>query len=109
MNRIIKENQAFKQYSLSKQDAIDFLNNNQSYKLEIINDLNVEEVSIYENGPFTDLCRGPHVENTSQIGAFKLLKVSGAYWRGSEKNKMLQRIYGTAFASPKELKNIYFN
>ena len=109
MNRIIKESQAFKQYSLSKQDAIDFFtNNNQSYKLEIINDLNVEEVSIYENGPFTDLCRGPHVENTSQIGAFKLLKVSGAYWRGSEKNKMLQRIYGTAFASPKELKRYLF-
>ena len=109
MNRIIKESQAFKQYNLSKQDAIDFFtNNNQSYKLEIINDLNVEEVSIYENGPFTDLCRGPHVENTSQIGAFKLLKVSGAYWRGSEKNKMLQRIYGTAFASPKELKRYLF-
>ena len=110
MNRIIKESQSFKQYSLSKQDAIDFFtDNNQSYKLEIINDLNVEEVSIYENGPFTDLCRGPHVENTSQIGAFKLLKVSGAYWRGSEKNKMLQRIYGTAFPTPKELKGIYFN
>ena len=64
--------------------------------------MNVDEVSIYENGPFTDLCRGPHVDKTNQIGAVKLLKVSGAYWRGSEKNKMLQRIYGTAFSNKKD-------
>ena len=109
MNKIVNEAQEFKQYNLTKDDAISFFSkNNQDYKIEIINELGVEEVSIYENGPFTDLCRGPHVDKTSQIGAFKLLKVSGAYWRGSEKNKMLQRIYGTAFSSPKELKKYLF-
>ncbi|MGC6367914.1 MAG: threonine--tRNA ligase [Candidatus Marinamargulisbacteria bacterium] len=109
MNKIVNEGQEFKQYNLTKDDAISFFSkNNQDYKIEIINELGVDEVSIYENGPFTDLCRGPHVDKTSQIGAFKLLKVSGAYWRGSEKNKMLQRIYGTAFSSPKELKKYLF-
>ena len=105
MQRIIKEGQEFKQYNLTAEDAKEqFKEQQQSYKIEIIDELDVNEVSIYENGPFIDLCRGPHVDNTRQIGAIKLLKVSGAYWRGSEKNKMLQRIYGTAFYSPKELK-----
>jgi threonyl-tRNA synthetase len=105
MQRIIKEGQEFKQYNLTAEDAKEqFKRQEQSYKCEIIDELDVNEVSIYENGPFIDLCRGPHVDNTHQIGAIKLLKVSGAYWRGSEKNKMLQRIYGTAFYSPKELK-----
>lgn len=109
MKRIINEGQEFKQYNLSSNEANSmFKNQKEDYKLEIINDLNVEEVSIYENGPFIDLCRGPHVEKTNQIGAFKLLKVSGAYWRGSEKNTMLQRIYGTAFHNPKDLKK-YLN
>ena len=109
MKRIINEGQEFKHYNMQKKDAIDYFSKNQQdYKLEIIDDLGVEEVSIYENGPFIDLCKGPHVERTNQIGAIKLLKVSGAYWRGSEKNKMLQRIYGTAFANPKELKQYLF-
>ncbi len=109
MKRIINEGQEFKHYNLDKEEAVKyFKNENQDYKLEIINDLNVDEVSIYENGPFVDLCRGPHVEKTSQIGAIKLLRVSGAYWRGSEKNKMLQRVYGTAFSNPKELKQYLF-
>jgi threonyl-tRNA synthetase len=106
MNQIIKEGQEFKHYTMSRDEAITFfLASNQDYKIEIINDLSLDEVSIYENGPFVDLCRGPHVENTRQIQAIKLLKVSGAYWRGNEKNKMLQRIYGTAFYSQKELKS----
>ena len=88
MKRIINEGQEFKHYSMGKQDAIKFFGkDSQDYKLEIIDELDVDEVSIYENGPFIDLCKGPHVEKTSQIGAIKLLKVSGAYWRGSEKIK----------------------
>ncbi len=109
MIQIINEGQPFKQYPMTQQDARRYFeSSNQSYKVEIIDDLNVDEVSIYENGPFVDLCRGPHVEKTSQIGAVKLLKVSGAYWRGSENNKMLQRIYGTAWPTKKEL-NVYLN
>ncbi|MEC8677977.1 MAG: threonine--tRNA ligase [Candidatus Margulisiibacteriota bacterium] len=109
MKRIINEGQEFKQYDMAKSDAIKlFKDTNQDYKCEIMDDLNVDNVSIYENGPFLDLCRGPHVDKTSQIGAVKLLKVSGAYWRGSENNKMLQRIYGTAFSNPKELKKYLF-
>lgn len=105
MNVIIKEKQPFKQYDLNKEDAIQKLKDaNQDYKLELIDDLNLDTYSFYENGPFVDLCRGPHVDNTIQVPVIKLLKVSGAYWRGSEKNKMLQRIYGTAFADKKELK-----
>lgn len=77
---------------------------NEHYKAEIIQGLpDGEVVSAYKQGDFIDLCRGPHVPNTSRLGKFKLLSVAGAYWRGDEKNKMLQRIYGTAFASQKEL------
>ncbi|MGE4505829.1 MAG: threonine--tRNA ligase [Desulfovibrionaceae bacterium] len=76
----------------------------ESYKAEIIDDLGAETVSLYTHGEFTDLCRGPHVARTGQLKAFKLLSVAGAYWRGDEKNKQLQRIYGTAWADPKALK-----
>jgi threonyl-tRNA synthetase len=77
---------------------------NEHYKAEIIEGLpSGEVVSAYKQGDFIDLCRGPHVPNTSRLGKFKLLSVAGAYWRGDEKNKMLQRIYGTAFSSQKEL------
>ncbi len=78
------------------------------YKTELINDLNVEQVSVYSQGTFADLCRGPHLPSTSRIKAFKLLSIAGAYWRGSEKNRMLQRIYGTAFVDKKEL-DAYLN
>ena len=109
MKDIINEQQSFKQYSLSKEETVALLEkSNQNYKCELVNDLKLTEYSFYENGPFTDLCKGPHIENTKQIKAFKLLNVSGAYWKGSEKNKMLQRIYGTAFFSPKDLK-VYLN
>ncbi len=76
----------------------------EDYKLEIMDDLGGSEFSIYSNGGFVDLCRGPHVPSTGRIKAFKLLSVAGAYWRGDSDKKMLQRIYGTAFATPKELK-----
>ncbi len=104
MVKIIDEKQTFKHFNLSRQDATaEMTRRQQTYKLEIIDDLNLPEYSFYENGPFVDLCRGPHVENTKQVGAIKLLKVSGAYWRGDSKNKMLQRVYGTAFPTKQEL------
>ncbi len=89
---------------LSSSDAIKmFTDLGESYKAELINDLGAETVSIYTQGGFADLCRGPHLPSTSRIKAFKLLSIAGAYWRGDEKNRMLQRIYGTAFADKKEL------
>ncbi len=75
----------------------------ETYKVELINDLGAESVSVYRQGGFADLCRGPHLPSTSRIKAFKLLSIAGAYWRGDEKNRMLQRIYGTAFTDKKEL------
>lgn len=75
----------------------------QPYKQELIQDLTDGEITVYESGSFTDLCKGPHVDTTSEIGAIKLLSIAGAYWRGNEKNKMLQRVYGTAFATQQEL------
>ena len=77
----------------------------QPYKLELIKDLPGQDVSIYQNGEFVDLCKGPHVKNTKEINpdAFRLTKIAGAYWKGSEKNKMLTRIYGLAFETEKEL------
>ena len=81
-----------------------FLGKGETYKIEIIDDLDVDTVSLYTHGDFTDLCRGPHLPHTGFIRAFKLTSVAGAYWRGDEKKPMLQRIYGTAFATPKDLK-----
>lgn len=89
-----------------------FLDKDQTYKVELIKDLiksNEKEVSIYSSGEFLDLCKGPHVDNTSQIGFFKLIKTSGAYWKGNEKNKMLTRIYGTTWNSESELKSYLEN
>ena len=89
---------------LSSADAIAlFSDMDEPYKIELINDLGVESVSVYSQGGFADLCRGPHLPSTSRIKAFKLLSIAGAYWRGNEKNRMLQRIYGTAFTDKKEL------
>ena len=106
MQRIIDENQIFRQFNLSYEDTKNQLNNQQEhYKIELMTDLKLNTYSFYENGPFVDLCKGPHIKSTKDIKAFKLLRVSGAYWKGSEENKMLQRIYGTAFFSPKELRN----
>ncbi len=90
---------------LPKDEALKFFESrNDNYKTELINEIDAPTVSIYKQGNYADLCRGPHVPDTSKVRNFKLLSVAGAYWRGSEKNKMLTRIYGTAFANPDELK-----
>ncbi|WP_028574740.1 threonine--tRNA ligase [Desulfonatronovibrio hydrogenovorans] len=81
-----------------------FLDMNETYKLEILEDLDEDSVSLYRHGDFVDLCRGPHLPSTGFLKAFKLTSVAGAYWRGDENRPMLQRIYGTAFATPKDLK-----
>ncbi|MDQ7032122.1 MAG: threonine--tRNA ligase [Desulfonauticus sp.] len=85
-----------------------FLKLNETYKLELIDDIGEPVVSLYRHGEFVDLCRGPHLPSTGYIKAFKLTSVAGAYWRGDETKPMLQRIYGTAFASPKDLKKYLF-
>jgi len=104
MKEIVKEAQEFKQYPVKKDDArVFWQERDQPYKLEILEDLEEGEITFVENGPFIDLCRGNHVANTKDVAAVKLLSIAGAYWRGSEKNKMLTRIYGTAFGTPKEL------
>ncbi len=128
MKRIIKLGQKFDKFMLPVDQAIKWAKDNiQPYKEELLNDLKragttaakdldaselgtitegdskVSEVSFYQNGEFVDLCRGPHVEKTSKVGAFKLLRVAGAYWRGNEKNAQMQRLYGVAFATQTEL------
>jgi len=128
MRRIITEAQDFEQFTMPIDQAIDWAKeNSQPYKEELLNDLKrsgttvakdldadelgtitegdavVEEVSFYKNGDFVDLCRGPHVANTKEVSAFKLLRIAGAYWRGNEKNAQMQRLYGVAFASQEEL------
>ena len=101
MKKIIKENYEFKKITKTKKEVEKILKN-QPYKLELLDDLE-GEITFYEDGEFIDLCAGPHVKHTGEIKAIKLLKVAGAYWKGSEKNDMLLRIYGTAFPSQKEL------
>jgi threonyl-tRNA synthetase len=105
MRRIIAENQAFVRTVVSRDQAMSVMGaKDQPYKLERLADIpEGEEISLYTNGEFIDLCRGEHVKSTKEIGAIKLLGVSGAYYRGNEKNKQLQRISGTAFASQREL------
>lgn len=129
MAEIIKANQAFERFELPVDEAIKWAQESaQPYKEELLNDLKrqgttvakdldseamgtiadgdaaVESVSFYRNGDFTDLCRGPHVESTGKVGAFKLMRIAGAYWRGKDTNPQMQRLYGVAFATPKELR-----
>ncbi len=111
MEELIGKNEPFTCKTMGKDEAIAFFKDKgEPYKVEIISDLGdeVDTVTIYEQGSFVDLCRGPHVPTTGHVKAVKLLSVAGAYWRGDEKNKMLQRIYGTAFSSAKALKE-YLN
>ena len=110
MKEISKRNLQVKRRVFPRNDALDlFKHMNEDYKVEIISELDgSEEISAYEQGDFIDLCRGPHVPSTGKIKYFKLLSSAGAYWRGDEKNKMLQRIYGTAWFSKEELKNFLF-
>ncbi len=106
MNKIIKEDNEIVRFALPRDEAIALMKElNEPYKIELIEELpEGEEISFYKQGDFTDLCAGPHLPSTGRIKSFKLMQVAGAYWRGSEKNKMLQRIYGTAFDNKKELK-----
>lgn len=128
MRQVINKNQDFLQSNKPIDEAIEWAkSNNQPYKVELLNDLKragttvakdlsseemgtltdeqsqVDSVGFYTNGEFTDLCRGPHVASTGQVGAFKLMRVAGAYWRGNEKNPQMQRLYGVAFATKEEL------
>jgi len=104
MTEIIKKDLPFEKKELTKDQAKKLFGKlDQPYKLELIEEIPAEKVTTYKTGDFTDLCEGPHVNSTKEIKAFKLTKIAGAYWRGDEKNKMLQRIYGTAFESQKEL------
>ena len=103
MKKIIEKDLEFKKEEISKKDALKLFKK-EPYKVELINNLEGEAVSIYRHGKFSDLCKGPHVGSTGEIKAFKLLSIAGAYWHGIETNPMLQRIYGTCFESEKELK-----
>jgi threonyl-tRNA synthetase len=110
MRRHIEADEPFERSELAVADAIErFRATDQPYKVELIEDLiaeqGVETVSLYRNGPFTDLCRGPHAPSTGRVAAFKLTSLAGAYWRGDERRQMLTRIYGTAFHSPAELES----
>ena len=103
MRKIIAKDYKFVKSVISRQEALDLMKD-QPYKIELIENLPKDEnIYIYTQGDFTDLCAGPHVQSTGCVKAFKLISVAGAYWRGDEKNKMLQRIYGTAFESQEEL------
>lgn len=127
MQEVIKADYVFEHSTMELDEAIGYFEDKkQTYKLDLLNDLKkhgttvakdidrsqlgvaegsaVDEVGIYTDGPFTDLCRGPHVESTGKVGAFKLMRVSGAYWRGDQKNAQLQRIYGVGFTTKLELK-----
>ncbi len=104
MRQSIAAKHPFQQSRWSRVKALHyFRDHDQPYKVELIEGLPDEEVGIYEHGPFLDLCRGPHVENTGEIGPFKLMRVAGAYWRGDEHRPMLQRLYGTAWFSQEQL------
>ena len=104
MREIVKADYPFTREEMARERAIAFFEERgEPFKVEILRGIDAPAVSIYRQGDFVDLCRGPHVASTGQIRAFKLLSSSGAYWRGDEKNPMLQRIYGTAWLSQEEL------
>jgi threonyl-tRNA synthetase len=105
MSKIVREHYPVERFELPREDARNLMRSlAEPYKVELIDDLPADAViSFYRQGEFTDLCAGPHLENTNEVKAFKLTMTAGAYWRGSEKNKMLQRIYGTSFPDKKQL------
>jgi len=106
IKEIIKENQLFVKKVVSKEEAIDLFEKiNEPFKVELIKELDGETISIFENGEFVDLCRGPHVYSTRVVKHIKLLSVAGAYWRGDERNPVMQRIYGVAFPTKEQLDN----
>jgi len=104
MNELAKKNNVYVRMEKSKQDAIDyFTEKGDEYKLDLLSNLTDGEITFYQQGEFTDLCRGPHIPHTGFIKAIKLTSIAGAYWKGDEKNKMLTRLYGVSFPSQKEL------
>ncbi len=106
MHDIVKANYKFEQQEIAKEEALKiFKKRGETYKEELIQAIPDEKVTVYKDGDFVDLCRGPHVESTGRIRSFKLLSIAGAYWHGLETNPMLQRIYGTAFETEDELNN----
>jgi threonyl-tRNA synthetase len=108
MKEIVEMDLPFKREEMSSQEALDFfMNEGEDYKVELIRDLGEEKVTLYTQGSFTDLCRGPHVPSTGRIKAFQLNKVAGAYWRGDENRAMLSRIYGVAFSDRKHLREYF--
>lgn len=110
MRKIIKENLPFERYEVQREDAQDYFRQaKEPYKVELIEDLPLDApISFYRQGDFTDLCAGPHLPSTGYLKAIKLMNVAGAYWRGDEHNRMLQRIYGTAFPKAADLKDYLF-
>lgn len=110
MNKIIKENVKLERIDVTREEAIKLMTErHEDYKVELIKDLpEGENISLYKQGEYVDLCRGPHIPSTKFVKAFKLMSVAGAYWRGNEKNKMLQRIYGTAFKDKESLDHYIF-
>jgi threonyl-tRNA synthetase len=105
MHEIIAQDAPFVRDEMDREEAIKFFQDrNEAYKVELIQDIPDEKISIYRDGDFVDLCRGPHIPSTGWVKAFKLTGVAGAYWRGDERNTMLQRIYGTSFPTRKKLK-----
>ena len=111
MNNIIKENLGFERIDIPREDAIKLMEEkDEPYKVELIRDLpENEKISLYKQGEHIDLCRGPHIKSTKYVKAFKLTSVAGAYWRGNEKNKMLQRVYGVAFSNKEQLEKHLHN
>ena len=106
MEQIIKADHPFKRIELSKENAIElFSKRKEKYKLELISEIPEEQVILYQHDNFVDLCRGPHLPSTGRIKAFKLVNVAGAYWRGKERNPMLQRIYGISYPDSKQLED----
>lgn len=104
MNKIVKEDLPIVREEISRKDAIEFFKQHGDfYKVEILSELDVDTVSLYRQGDYVDLCRGPHMSSTGKLKVFKLTSIAGAYWRGDTKNKMLTRIYGTAFEKKAEL------
>jgi threonyl-tRNA synthetase len=104
MREIAKADHPFERQEMSRDDAIRFFRERgEPFKVEILEGIDAPRVSLYHQGDFIDLCRGPHVASTGQVKHFKLLSSSGAYWRGDERNPMLQRIYGTAWLTKDEL------
>jgi threonyl-tRNA synthetase len=105
MSKLVSQNLVVKRFELSRDEAVDFFKNKgEFYKAEIIESIPQDEIlSLYEQGDFVDLCRGPHVPSTGKLKAFKLMKLAGAYWRGDSNNEMLQRVYGTAWSNKQDL------